>query len=86
MLTDVSSWSDVVPQLAQALPTAAPSDWVDMPIDARERLEAVGNADPAAVLLDPSTRWLADMMCTKIPEDAQDKPKEAPLQAAATGD
>ena len=35
---------------------------------------------------DPSTRWLADMMCTTIPEDAQDKPKEAPLEAAATGD
>lgn len=39
---------------------------------------------------DPTTRWLADMMCTTIPQDssgeAQDKPKESPLQAAATGD
>ena len=47
-----------LPQLAQALPTANPTDWVDLPIDARERLEATGNADPAAVLTAPSTRWL----------------------------
>ena len=47
-----------LPQLAQALPNAAPSDWVDLPIDARERLEAVGNTTPTAVLTDPSTRWL----------------------------
>ncbi len=47
-----------LPQLAQALPNANPTDWVDMPSDARERLEAAHNADPAAVLTDPSTRWL----------------------------
>ena len=47
-----------LPQLAQALPTANPTDWLDMPIDARERLEATGNADPAAVLTAPGTRWL----------------------------
>ena len=39
---------------------------------------------------DPTTRWLADMMCTTIPDDtsgeAQNKPKDAPLQPAATGD
>lgn len=36
---------------------------------------------------DPTTRWLADMMCTTIPEDtsgeAQNKPKDASLQPAA---
>ena len=39
---------------------------------------------------DPSTRWLADMMCTTIPQDtpgeAPDKSKETPIRAVATGD